>query len=208
MSPHLTRGAARADHYGMELRALARPLVLAVLCAALAPAPASAFRRLLEYQDRIVKPAFAVVVGVGTYNPAGGGSGSLQLSTALRYLRPDHDDETYHSLGFEIGVNTWSASSANILGTYAEAIYFWPRTDAFTFDHHFFAGAGVGNSQVDRGAAGTLNLQTGIFEGGLQGRVRDWFLELRLKYIGGPSGGAFDVNGFAPSLSAAYHFDI
>lgn len=190
----------------MELRALARCVLVAALGLAMA-APAHAYRRLLEHQDRLVKPAFAVVAGVGTYDPAGStGSSNLQLNAGLRYLRADHDDD-YHSLGFEIGVSTWSSSSADIFGTYAEAMYFWPRTDAFSFDHHFFAGAGLGNAEVDRAVGSTLNLPMGFLEGGLQGRVRDWFMEIRLKYIGGADG-AFDIGGFAPSLSAAYHFDI
>lgn len=190
----------------MRLRALARFVLVAWLCAGLAP-QAFAYRRLLEYKDRLVKPAFAVVAGVGTYDPeSSNGSSNFQLNAGLRYLRADHDDD-YHSLGFEVGVTTWSSSSADIFGAYGEAMYFWPRTDAFSFDHHFFAGAGLGTAEVDRGVGSTLNLGMGFLEGGLQGRVRDWFLELRLKYIGG-SGGAFDVSGFAPSLSAAYHFDI
>jgi hypothetical protein len=156
-----------------------------------------------------VRPAFAVTAGLGTYGPQSGGSdGSLQLSAGLRYLRPDKEDETWHSLGFELGVSTWSSSTADIFTVSGEVLYFWPRTDAFTFDHHFFAGAGLGTAQVDRTRAADANLQLVIFEGGLQGRVRDWFLELRLKYLFGPRRGAFDVEGFAPSLAAAYHFDI
>lgn len=183
--------------------------MLAALCALMVPQPAAAYRRLVEYRDRVVRPAFAIIAGVGSYDPgSGSGSSQLQLSTALRYIRPDHDDQTWHSLGFELGVSTWSSSRADILGTYAEVLYFWPRTDAFTFDHHFFAGLGVGNSQVDRAVGSTLDLGTGIFEGGLQGRIRDWFLELRLKYIFGRGTSAFDIEGFAPTLGAAYHFEI
>lgn len=193
----------------MDLCALARPLLLVAMLLALAPEPARAFRRLVEHRDRVVRPAFAVVAGLGTYNPASAsGDPTLQLSTGLRYLRPDRDDDTWHSLGFELGVSTWASSTADILGTYGEVIYFWPRTEAFTFDHHFFAGGGLGTAAVDRAAGTALNLQMGFFEGGLQGRIRDWFLELRVKYIFGPRTGPFDIEGVAPSLSAAYHFEI
>ena len=194
-----------ADLLCMIPRALALVLALSLVAAY----PATAFRRLVEVDDRIVRPAFAIVADVGTYNPAGGGgSSSLQLGTAIRYLRPDHDDNTYHSLGFELGVTTWSSSSADVMGTYAEVIYFWPRTEAFTFDHHFFAGAGLGSAQVDRTGFATLNEQMGQLDFGLQGRVRDWFLEARVKYLFGPRTTAYDIEGFAPAISAAYHFQL
>jgi hypothetical protein len=192
----------------MGSRALAR--VCCLLVAALVTSPAFAFRRLVEVKDVLVRPAFALVAGVGTYNPAGnGGSSQLQLTTALRYLRPDRDDATWHSLGFELGISTWSSSSADILNTYGEVIYFWPRTEAFTFDHHFFAGLGLGSARVDRPAPLASQTETvGRLEAGLQGRVRDWFLELRLKYEFGPDNVPYDVTGFAPSISAAYHFQL
>ena len=191
---------------GMGPRALTRMLLVAAV--AVMAHPAAAYRRLVEHDDRLARPAFAVVAGVGTYAPASGsGNASLNLSAGLRYLRADKDDDTWHSLGFELGASTWSSSSADIMSTYGEVLYFWPRTEAFTFDHHFFAGAGVGLSQVDR-AGTTADQQMGQIEGGLQGRIRDWFLELRLKYLFGPRNADFNIEGWAPSLSAAYHFDI
>src|SRR5687768_2156752 len=162
------------------------------LLVALVPAPAAAYKRLVEREGFLVRPAFGLVTGFGSYSPGSGGGAEPQLSAGLRYLRPDVDDALYHSVGFELLASTWSSSTADIFTAQASVLLFWKRTSAFTFDHHFWAGAGVGTSQVDRsGTLPDLSLATGSVEGGLQGRVRDWYLEGRLKYIFGPNSAAF-----------------
>jgi hypothetical protein len=172
-------------------------------------APASAYRRLVEKDLRLQRPAFALIAGLGGYDPGGvSGSSGLMLSTGLRYIRPDFDDNTWHSIGFEVGASQWSSSTADVMFITGEVLLFWPRTQVFTFDHHFFVGAGAGGAQVDRSGAADEAPAAGLIEGGLQGRVRDWYMELRGKYFFGSRRALFDLEGFAPTIAASYHFDI
>jgi hypothetical protein len=186
--------------------AVAATLALAVLLPL--ARPGYAYKRLVERDDFLLRPAFGLVAGVGTYRPASAASGGLQLSTGIRYIRPDIDDDTWHSLGAELLVCTWSSSSEDILTLQGNVLMFWPRTTAFTFDHHFFVGAGLGTSQVDRFGSPDLNVQTANVEGGLQGRIRDWYMELHIRYLLGPRRTAYDVSGYATQLAATYHFDL
>lgn len=187
---------------------VARAVACCLLACALV-APAHASRRLVEKDGRLKRPAFALVAGIGAYDPAGSTTGgTAQLSAGLRYVRPEYDDSIWHSIGFELGVSSWSSSTADVLMASGEVMLFWPRTAAFTFDHHFFLGAGLGNAEVDTTAFGNRSLALGLFEGGLQGRVRDWYMEARIKYFVGPRRAIFDLEGVAPSLAASYHFDI
>jgi hypothetical protein len=200
--------APSADLLGEMGRRLAA-LFACCLVAGMLSTPAAAYRRLIEKDGRLVRPAFALVAGLGTYDPAGdNGNGSLQLSAGLRYIRPEYDDSIWHSVGFEVAASSWQSSTADVLTGTAEVLLFWPRTPAFTFDHHFFLGAGLGMADVDQSRFTGQSLPVGLLEGGLQGRVRDWYMELRAKYLVGPRRATFDLEGFAPSLAASYHFDI
>lgn len=188
------------------------PLLMAALTVLLAtsgsPVLAEASRRPIEKDGFLVRPTFALLGTLGPYGPTDSGSTSApQLGAGLRYLRPDRDDRTWHSIGVEATASTWSSSTEDIFLVDVGLLLFYPTKDTFQFDHHFFYGFGAGNAIVSRTGLTDFNSATGYLMGGLQGRIRDWYLEGRLKYVFGPRRSSFDLSGLIPQVAAVYHFD-
>jgi len=170
------------------------------------PPPAAAYKRLMEKNGTLVRPVFGLLAGASGYSPASGSSSALMLTAGLRYMAPEYDEYTFHSLGFELTMNTWSSSTADVFIVDGGVIRFFPRTHAFVFDHHFFWGAGLGEASISRSKGADLTEPVAFGLVGLQGRVRDWYLEARGKFYMTKHSSAFDLTGFSPQLMAVYHF--
>lgn len=181
-------------------------LILLALAAILTPR-VHGYRRIHEKNLRLQKPVWGTIAGLGFYSPTDQGvDGGAQLTTGLRYIRPDRDDDTWHSIAYEVTANSFSNSIAEVTTLDGGVFYYYPRSEAFSFDYHWFAGAGVGVSQVSRAATEREDIGIGFASAGLQGRIRDFFLEAKFKVIGSAPGATFPLDGSVLLLTGTYYF--
>lgn len=167
--------------------------------------PSLAYRRIVEVDRRLAEPVWGLVVGLGQRRPSGAGDTALELTTALRHVRPSYEDNRLHSIAYELGAHTFSSSQADLV-TYDFGVYLYhPREDTFSFDYHWFYGAGAGITQVEQPLVDKDSVPGVYLAGGLQGRVRDFFLEAKLKVVGARESD-FPVSGLVVSLVGTYYF--
>lgn len=191
-------------------RALGRLRLAAPLIIGLVVLVESGAARPRELADSVAydHPVIASLVGFGPYGPRSSELGtSLHGTLGLRYLMPEPKSEDLHATAFQGGFDVLSSGQEDIYTLFATWLAFLPRSNAFSFDHHLFYGAGVGYSSVQRRDQDTLLRPSVTFELGLQCRIRDWFLEPTVRYILAPQRAVYDMSGWAGQVSAAYHFD-
>jgi len=153
-------------------------------------------------------PVYATVVGVGLYNPESIKSGVLaQPTLGLRYVEADKKNPGGEAFAYQLSANAVSADNGDIYGIDVEVFQFLPRASFLPFDHHFFYGAGIGSSMVQRRNNTNLLLPAFLFDVGLQSRIRDWYLEPSLQVVIGPKRSVFDISGLVSRIAVVYYFD-
>jgi len=177
-------------------------LVVTLLCG---PALAGKGSQESVHYDR---PTIVSLVGVGTYNPYSSKAGSSpQATIGLRCLLPELKDRLLENSCVQLTANVISTDFEDLYGLQLSVLQFLQRSSTFGFDHHFFYGAGVGSTMVERRQQQDLLVPAFLFEAGLQSRIRDWHLETSLQLVIGPERGAYDISGMVTKVVVAYHFD-
>lgn len=184
------------------MRTLRTVVALALLLCAVRSA--RAHRRDSEPSRLYTHGVFAVTGGLGTYDPASSDGTAPNLFGGVRFIKPYAQDATYDfsSTQFSLSrdfhdpdhVATFELSFSNYL----------PRTDLFTFDHHFFYGAGLATALVERTGQETLALPAGTFLAGLQSRLPGFDLESSVKLVVGPRRHVYDASGMMTQIAIVY----
>jgi hypothetical protein len=188
------------------MRIMALTLTLALLAGGAGPALAE--KRLMEEGGVLARSVWGTFAGFGFYTPqAPAITGGAQVTTGLRYIKPDREDATYHSVGYELAASSFSSSSQVIFSIDASILFYYPRTEIFSFDHHFYYGIGLGQATVTRPRRATIDVTQSTLTGGLQGRIRDWYLEAFFKGIGSVPNATFRTDGYVTAMQATYFFN-
>lgn len=190
----------------MAMRVMTAAVVIVALIAA---GPLRAERRLVEKSGFLSRSIWGTFAGFGFYqpDPRTNRSGAAQVMTGLRYTKPDYDDGSYHSIGYEVSASTLATATEDIFTVDAGVAFFYPPSQIFLFDHHLFWGAGIGQATVTRPRRRDEDISIGYVSGGVQARIRDWYLELFVKFIASGPDATFKPDGSVVALQGTYHFN-
>jgi hypothetical protein len=179
-----------------------------LLAAALALGPCGSARahpRELELSRVYEHPVFAAVGGLGVYNPDSSADGtSLELAAGVRFIKPYERDATYDFSATQASVRHLLSDSEDLTTFELSFSNYLPRTSLFTFDHHFFYGAGLGSVIVERPGTESLSLPIGTLSFGLQSRLAHVDIESSVKLVLGPRRAVYDASGTVTQIALVY----
>ena len=184
--------------------AMSRMLGLCVALRLLAGV-AGAHPRELELSRIDEHPYFAGFGGLSGYNPDSSPAGtSVQLSAGVRYVKPYEQDATYDFSATQFSVARTIEHHEHLTTYQLDFFNFLPRTQLFTFDHHFFYGAGIGTVMVERSGLEELALPVATLSAGLQSRVKRFDIESSIKLVVGPQRHVYDASGTVAQVALVY----
>lgn len=180
-------------------------LTRALLCFLLVASAAVAHRRELEPSRLYEHPEWAAVGALGTYDPDSSiANTSLQLALGARFIKPYMRDATYDFATFQFQIARTFADGEHIVTPEISFSNYLPRTRLFTFDHHFFYGAGLGTAVVERDGQPTVALAVGTLSAGLNARLAHFDIESSVKLVVSPRRHVYDASGLVPQVAIVY----
>lgn len=185
-----------------------RGILGVVAVALLACGPARAHRRELESSRLYDHPIFAVTGGLGTYDPDSSPEGtSLTVFGGIRFVKPYEHDARHDFSSTQFTVRQLFSDAEDLTTCELSFSNYLPRTNMFTFDHHFFYGAGLGTAFVERDGQESLSLPQLTLSAGLQSRLKNFDIESSAKLVFAPRRAAYDASGIETQIAIVYPLD-